>query len=282
MLGHKLVEVALEKSFRVGVTIRKDLSRLPPWYQEALCGAEVFENIDVSDMGAVERALCQFQPDLVVNCIGIIKQIKESEDHLKSLEINSVFPHRLADLSFKYSFRMIHLSTDCVFDGTEGGFSEGDLPNPPDLYGRSKLLGEVSYNKNVLTLRTSIVGRELDSKNSLIEWFLSQQEINGYESVYFTGLPTSFLSRVILEELAEKNLSGLFHIGSEPISKGRFLREINEKYNLKKIINPVEQPRLNRSLNSGRLRGVIGLSSLSWSDLYRFLEIEDARYQKGR
>lgn len=278
MLGHKLVEVALKKGFQVGVTIRKDLSKLPSWYQEVLKDAEVFESVDVSDMDAIERALCQFQPELVVNCIGIIKQIKESEDHLKSLEINSVFPHRLADLSFKYNFRMIHLSTDCVFDGTTGGFSEGDLPNPPDLYGRSKLLGEVSHNSNVLTLRTSIVGRELDSKNSLIEWFLSQKSLNGYESVYFTGLPTAFLSEIILDRLANSNLSGLFHIGTEPISKGRFLREINEKYELGKDIKPTEEPVLNRSLNSEKLREVMEIAPLNWADLYSYLEINDSRY----
>lgn len=278
MLGHKLVEVALKKGFQVGVTIRKGLETLPKWYQGVLKDAEVFESVDVSDMDAIERALCQFQPELVVNCIGIIKQIKESEDHLKSLEINSVFPHRLADLSFKYKFRMIHLSTDCVFDGTTGGFSEGDVPNPPDLYGRSKLLGEVSHNANVLTLRTSIVGRELNSKNSLIEWFLSQENLKGFESVFFTGLPTAFLSEMILEKLSTIDLSGLFHIGSESISKGRFLREINEKYKLNKEITPTEEPILNRSLNSENLRNVIGINSLDWSDLYSYLEINDSRY----
>lgn len=279
MLGHKLVEI-LSGEFKVGTTMRQNSLKMPIWYQDILEKVEVFENVDAQDFNGIERSICQFEPDVVINCIGIIKQVKEAYDYVTSLEINSLLPHRLSNLTGKYGFRLILLSTDCVFDGEKGNFLEDDAPNPPDLYGKSKLLGEVSHVPNVLTLRTSIMGRELYSQNSLLEWFLSEKEIKGFSKVFFSGFPTVTLSRIIKEKLLNSNLSGLYHLSSEGISKGELLYLLNDEFSLGKKIKSVDLPLLDRTLNGEKIIQDAGVGKFKWKDLIFDLDIDNSNYNK--
>lgn len=277
MLGHRIVR-EFSKDFKTAITIRggkEQLGKFAPFYQNS----DIYENVHADSIDQVEKVISHFEPDVVINCIGIIKQIKEAKDYVVSLEINSVFPHRLSQLSSKYNFRMIHLSTDCVFDGVKGGYSEEDAPNPPDLYGKSKLLGEVPNTPNVLTLRTSIIGRELFTEKSLIEWFLSQDKLNGYRNAVFSGFPTLSLAKIIREILINyKELSGVYHISSDPIDKHTLLEMINKKYKLGKEITPIDEPKINRSLDSTQLKSKIDFKSPSWEALIQELDILDDAY----
>ena len=180
-----------------------------------------------------------FKPDVVINCVGIIKQSDNSKHVLDSIPVNSLLPHRLSSLCRLLNARLIHFSTDCVFSGNKGSYLESDNPDPIDLYGRSKLIGEV-MDQNTITLRTSIIGHELKSNKSLLNWFLSSQnEIKGYKNAFFSGLTTLEVAKVIEKYiLPNPDINGLFHLASDRISKYDLLSKISEVYNHKIRIIP--------------------------------------------
>src|SRR5688500_13998946 len=169
MLGHKVIQ-AFSSDAEVWGTVRggfNDISRYG-LLDEPHC----IDTVDVTDVSAIRRAIETARPEVVVNAIGIVKQQPLSKNVIATLTVNSIFPHRLSQLSEEFSFRLITVSTDCVFDGRKGGYTESDRPNAADLYGKSKELGEV-VDGRALTLRTSIIGRELAGRQGLVEWFLS-------------------------------------------------------------------------------------------------------------
>ncbi|KAL0630270.1 hypothetical protein Q9L58_010883, partial [Maublancomyces gigas] len=148
-------------------------------------------NVDVLDGDSLVSLLAKLRPDIVVNCIGLIKQLSSAKDPLVALPINSLFPHKLARLCALSKTRLVHISTDCVFTGSKGLYSEDSVPDATDLYGLSKYLGEVVDYENAVTLRTSIIGRELNTANSLVDWFLGQAgAVKGFTKAIFSGLPT--------------------------------------------------------------------------------------------
>lgn len=208
----------------------------------------------------------QVRPDVVINCAGVIKHSDEAKDYLKVLLLNTVLPHCLARLSANLNARLIHFSTDCVFTGSKGNYEEIDFPDALDLYGRSKLLGEVNYS-NTITLRTSLIGHELNKAKNLVEWFLCQNgEIKGYDKVIFSGLPTLEIAKVIDEYIIPNiKLEGLYHLSSQPISKYKLLLLIKDIYN--KNINIVKDDsiKINRSLNPLRFYKATGYVFKPWS-----------------
>lgn len=210
------------------------------------------------------------QPDVVVNCVGIIKQLPNSNDHLESLAINSSLPHRLAKYSRMVGARLVHFSTDCVFSGKYGQYKEDDFPDADDLYGRTKYLGEVDY-ENAITLRTSIVGHELASAKSLVDWFLSQSgEVKGFRKAVFSGLPTIEVARVLREHvIPNPELRGLYHLSVDPINKYDLLRLVAEIYGKSITIRPDEELTIDRSLNSDRFRAATGFTPKLWPDLIK-------------
>ena len=207
--------------------------------------------------------------------MGIIKQLSSSYDPLVSIPINSLLPHRLAKLCISKNIRLIHLSTDCVFSGSHGGYIEGDFPDANDLYGRSKYLGEVDY-PGCVTLRTSIIGHELHSTNSLIDWFLSQSTaVKGYTNAIFSGLPTNEMAMVIRDYvIPNTNLSGLYHVSVDPISKYDLLELVRDTYGKKIEIVPDDIVRIDRSLNSKKFSEVTGFKPKPWpllvKEMYEF------------
>lgn len=265
MLGHKVVQV-LSPRFDIACTIRgsfASIERLGIFSRES-----TIENVNVEDIGSVEDAIRSSEPDVVVNCVGVIKQLPTSKDVVKTLTINSIFPHQLASLAERLDFRLITVSTDCVFAGTKGNYSEDDAPDALDLYGRSKQLGEVIDNRN-LTIRTSIIGREIGTSHSLIEWFLSQTgSVRGYVNAIFSGFPTVVLSEVIANIISDHpGLTGLYHVSSEPINKFDLLTLVKERLDLDIEIERFDDFSIDRSLDSTRFRAATGFEPLPWPEM---------------
>lgn len=278
MLGHQLFK-SLSSRHDVRVTLRQ---RLSAYKQFNLFNAEnAYEGIDVGTMDLLIDVLGEFRPEAVVNAVGIVKQRSTAKESLPSLEINSLFPHRLAALCKAAGMRMVHMSTDCVFSGRKGWYRETDLSDAEDLYGRTKYLGEV-HDSHCVTLRTSIIGKELSRSQGLLEWFLSQRgSVQGFKNALFSGFTTLELSRIIekiLMEYPEKG--GLYHVSSDPISKFDLLTLIKSKMGLRMEIIPTEEPRLDRSLDSKRFRTEFNYTPPTWGKMVEELSLSLKEVQK--
>jgi dTDP-4-dehydrorhamnose reductase len=229
-------------------------------------GDNAFGEVDAREPDATRRVLASFRPKAVINAIGIVKQRSDGADGVLSVAVNSFFPHALSRLCDAHGARLVHLSTDCVFSGRKGNYAETDRPDPVDVYGFSKLLGEVDRPR-ALTLRTSMIGRELQRKTGLLEWFLSQRGrmIKGYRKAIFTGFTTTELARVIERLLtAHAAASGIYHLGSAPISKFDLLSRLNRLLRLGIDIAPDDEFVCDRSLDSTRFRKAFGYLPPAW------------------
>ena len=266
MLGHKLMQV-LSHQFEVTGTVR-DSEAL---YTDHLILRQMplLGGVRAEDFDSVVHALASTRPDAVVNCIGIVKQLPEAKDALLSITVNALFPHRLARFCQAAGIRLIHISTDCVFSGRKGNYVESDTADAEDLYGRTKLLGEVDYD-DCLTLRTSIIGRELATSHGLIEWFLSQEgkTVHGYKRGIFSGFTTNALAETIAQIITDQpDMQGVWQVASEPINKFELLSLVKQIYGLVIEIEPDERVVCDRSLNADRFRGTTGFVPPAWSDM---------------
>jgi dTDP-4-dehydrorhamnose reductase len=265
MLGHKLMQ-GLSHRFKVIGSVR-DLSIKyadhPILGKLSLLGGVHVENFD-----SIVEALARSRPAVLVNCIGIVKQAVADHDPFHSITVNAHFPHRLAHLCQASGVRLIHISTDCVFSGRKGNYVESDVADAEDLYGRTKLLGEIDYT-GVLTLRTSMIGRELETSQGLIEWFLSQKSrVTGYKRAIFSGFTTEALTDIIANIIIEyPDMRGIWHVASEPISKFDLLSLVKKIYGLKIQINIDEQVVCNRSLNADRFKKLTGFVPPLWPEM---------------
>lgn len=232
-------------------------------------------NVYLDGESGLLTAFAVAKPDVVVNCIGIIKQLPNANDHLESLAINATLPHRLAKYCDATGARLVHFSTDCVFSGKQGSYREDDFPDACDLYGRTKFLGEVAYESSV-TLRTSIIGHELDRSKSLVDWFLSQSgEVRGFTKAIFSGLPTIEVARVVKEYvIPNPRLSGLYHLSVDPINKYDLLNLVARTYGKSIKITADDKLVIDRSLNSDRFRIATGFKPKAWSDLIKDMHEE--------
>jgi dTDP-4-dehydrorhamnose reductase len=227
------------------------------------------EGVDVTDQDALAAVLHRVRPDVVINAVGVIKQLASANAPLIVLPINAMFPHRLAALCGLAGARMVHISTDCVFSGRRGSYTESDLSDAEDLYGKSKFIGEVHDQPHVITLRTSGIGHELGSRHGLLEWFLAQQgPVKGYAKAIYTGLPWVELARVIRDVvLPRPDLNGLYHVSSKPISKLDLIRLVADVYGKTITINPDDAVRIDRSLDSARFTRATGYVAAEWPEL---------------
>jgi dTDP-4-dehydrorhamnose reductase len=265
MLGHQLL-MLLRERHEVMVTLRQE----PVAYANGtlFTPKNSFLGVDVRASDRLLAVLSQFHPDAVVNAVGIVKQRHDGLDVIPNLEINALLPHRLALICGAIGARLIHISTDCVFSGDRGQYREDDRPDPVDIYGHSKLLGEV-VQPGVITLRTSIIGRSLSRNTSLIDWFLQQNgRIKGYRNAIFSGFTTRELSRVI-ETLLDRHTgaSGLFHLSSSAISKYDLLLRLRDRLKRSIEIVPDDAVRIDRSLDSTRFRAEFGYTPPSWDEM---------------
>lgn len=233
---------------------------------------KILTNVDVKDFETLENVLQQVNPDVVINCIGLIKQHDESKKYTEAVEINALLPHKVAQQCSRIGAKLIHFSTDCVFDGQIGNYVELDLPSATDLYGKSKCLGEVDYG-NHITLRTSIIGHELQSTVSLVDWFLSEEgSVKGFSKAVFSGLPTAYVAKVIQDYvLPNKSLSGLYQLSVDPIDKYSLLSKVSAIYEKEIKIEKYEDFVIDRSLNSLKFREETGFEPPTWDELIRFM-----------
>lgn len=267
MLGHTLfTHLSGHGDYDVYATARV-AAELPFWFPPSLL-KKIRTGVDADNFDTVIRALAAIQPDIVINCIGLIKQSDTAKDPLSAITINSQLPHRISLICRVNNARMIHISTDCVFNGTKGDYSEEDIADAQDLYGRTKLLGEVSYS-HCLTLRTSIIGHELKGYLGLVEWFLSQrQQVRGFIRAIFSGLTTIELAEIIRRHvLPNDELQGVLHVSSAPISKFDLLQLIAARYRRALKIEADSEFTIDRSLNSELFRQLTGYQPPSWPDL---------------
>lgn len=266
MLGNAMLRVMAEPDTHEvwGTTRSASVKR---YFTPALA-ERIIAGVDVEHFDALVTLFAKLRPELVINCIGLVKQLAEADDPLLALPINSLLPHRLAKLCDLGGARLVHMSTDCVFAGNKGNYRETDSADAEDLYGRSKLLGEVTY-PHTITLRTSIIGHELNSAYSLIGWFLSQQgKVKGYKRAIFSGLPTVELSRLVRDVvLPRPELSGLYHVAAAPISKYDLLKLVAEAYGKNIAIEPDEAVVVDHSLNAERFAATTGYSAPQWPEL---------------
>jgi len=266
MLGHAMMRKLSENdALDVYGTVRSTASL--SHFKECLA-KRILTHVDVEQHDSLVNVLNSLQPDVIINCIGLVKQLSESGNPLLALPINSILPHRLKQLCALGSSRLIHISTDCVFSGQTGNYLESDLSDATDLYGKSKFIGEVEA-PHAITLRTSIIGGELQSANGLIGWFLSQEgEVRGYNKAIFSGLPTVELAEVVSNFVIPKpELSGLYHVSANPISKFELLKLVAKVYQKDIVINRDDEVTIDRSLNSSRFRKLTGYSPEDWLSL---------------
>jgi len=232
----------------------------------------MLSGVDIENPDALVAALERARPTTVINCVGVVKQRDDSDNPLVALPINSIFPHRLWRMCRLVGAKLIHISTDCVFDGERGGYAENDVPNAKDLYGRSKLLGEV-IGPGAVTLRTSIIGHELRGAHGLIEWFLAQQSpVRGFRNAVFSGLPTVELAKIIRDcVLGRPNLEGLYHVAAAPISKFDLLSIVSNVYGKKIEIIPYDDYHIDRSLDGSKFSQATGYIAPGWRDLVELM-----------
>lgn len=265
MLGHTLFRYfALSNRYDVIGSVRKKTGVIKLNYS----GGSLLENFNALEIKEAQLVIKGLAPNIIINCIGIIKQIPSAGDALMNIRINSIWPRQLAFIAEDVGARLIHFSTDCVFSGTRGLYTEQDMPDAEDLYGLSKYAGEVAGSK-VLTLRTSIIGHEINGNTSLLEWFLSQREsVMGFKKAIFSGLTTyevaKFLDQFILPD---KEINGMYHLSSHPINKYDLLNLIKDKYKLNIEIKENQEVIIDRSLDSSRLRARTGYVPPSWNGM---------------
>lgn len=258
MMGHRLW-INMRKEHEVWVTVRAngaEFAQVPEFPQHY-----VRPMVDALNFDQVIRAVASIQPDLVINCIGLIKQLGHiARDPLFSISLNAMFPHRLSLVCRASKIRLIHISTDCVFSGKKGNYLETDQSDAEDLYGRTKFLGEVAYPPHCVTLRTSIIGQELKSKLGLVEWFLAQTgPIQGYKRAIFSGFTADELSRIIMHSvIPNPTLNGLYHVSSNPISKYDLLCLVKDAFKKDIEIQPDVDYVIDRSLDSSYFRQITG------------------------
>ncbi len=266
MLGHKIIQ-GLSTVYETLGTIRRDINTNQK--NAILKNTNLIGNIDAYNISTFLNAIQKSKPDIIINCIGIVKQLPEANDPVKSITINSLFPHQIHHVCMEKNIRLIHYSTDCVFSGSKGNYSENDFPDADDLYGRSKLLGEVT-GPGCLTIRTSLIGRELNSSHGLIEWFLSQngKTVKGYKNAIFSGLTTNAHANILLEIVKNyPDLEGLYHLSADPISKYDLLTLVKEKYHLDINIEPDYAEISDKSLNSSKFRSITKINIPNWPEM---------------
>ncbi len=281
MLGHKLIQT-LGPKFDVWGTIRGEFASVERF--GLFDRAKTIEFVDAESPDSIESAIMKVRPDCVINAIGVIKQLPTAKDVIRTLMINAIFPHRLAQMGVKFGFRLITVSTDCVFDGAKGRYSENDLPNATDLYGKSKNLGEVT-GENCLTIRTSIIGRELDSSHGLIEWFLSNRgkTVAGFTNAIFSGFPTIVFADIIGSLIIDhKELSGLYHIAAEPVSKFDLLTLVNRYYDASVTLQRSEDLKIDRSLDGSLFEKMTGFRPSPWNEMIRTMAADVTPYDNWK
>ena len=282
MLGHKVFQTLRGRFPGTLAMVRESAREAGLDGVRLLLGTDVIAGVDVTDFDGLHRRLGDLKPDVIVNCVGIVKQRPDAASPIPSITVNALLPHRLAEAASAWGGRLIHFSTDCVFSGHRGGYREEDVSDAEDLYGRTKFLGETTA-PNAVTLRTSIIGRELKTHRSVLDWFLSQSggTIHGFRRVIYSGVTTTELARVVEMIIGRHpSLSGLFQVASEPISKHDLLALVRDAYGLRITIQPDDAEVSDRSMFPDRFRQATGWRAPSWPDMVQALAADPTPYRE--
>jgi dTDP-4-dehydrorhamnose reductase len=278
MLGHMLIRVLSPHHHVIGTTTSQYNSQSP--LVRILTKDNLLNLVDARSLPTVEKVIHESKPDVIINCVGLIKQKIEADSSVDAIYLNSLFPHQLAEICQKSDIRLIHFGTDCVFQGTPGVKRLSDTPNATDLYGLSKLLGEVNTS-SCLTLRTSIVGRQLFGSDSLFEWARSQRGkvVHGYKNAIYSGLTTLQLSQIIkklIEDFPE--LSGTHQVASSPISKFELISKLNNYLKLNLCIEPETEFYCDRTLDGSEFSKLTNIDIPSWDDMFTAFAADQSFY----
>ena len=266
MLGNAVYRTFTEDStYEVFGSLRSDAGKS---FFSAALSQQLFTGCDVMNQDSLIGLISKVRPNLVVNCIALEKRLISKNNPLLLMPINSLLPHKLENICELTGARLVHISSDAVFSGDKGNYSEDDIPDARDLYGISKLVGEVK-GANSVTIRTSIIGHELSRANGLVEWFLKQEKIcNGYSRAMYSGIPTVTLAKIIRDVVVPNaKLSGIYHVASEPISKFDLLMKIAKIYKKEIQVLPLIDPKINRTLKAEKFRNATGYTAPSWEEL---------------
>jgi dTDP-4-dehydrorhamnose reductase len=281
LLGHKMFQILGNRFADTWCTLRSRRNEAP-WHSVSLYQSpRVIDAVDASDFVALATLLREVRPAVIVNAIGAIKQRAEAQDAITSIAINSLLPHRLAVVAREWNARLIHFSTDCVFSGAKGCYTEADHPDATDLYGKTKHLGEVS-TENVLTFRTSFIGRELQQHLSLLDWFLAQthHKVKGYRRVWWSGLTSNHLADVVADVIQRHpSISGLYHLCGGRISKYELLVKVRDGLKLDIEVEPDDTIECDRSLDGTRFAHATGYRCPSWDTLIDQLAEDPTPYE---
>lgn len=263
MLGNAVIRVmSATAAWEVFGTVRSESSKR---FFSADIAERLLPGVDVEQPDALMQTFIQTRPDVVINCVGLVKQLADADDPLQALPMNALLPHKLARLCALSNARLVHISTDCVFFGDRGGYRESDVVDARDLYGKSKYLGEVAY-PHTITLRTSIIGHELQSAHGLVDWFLAQRnQCRGFRKAIFSGLPTVVLAQIIRDIVIPRTeLYGVYHVAARPIDKFTLLKLIAAAYGKTIDIVPDDRLVIDRSLIADRFRDATGYVAPDW------------------
>lgn len=280
MLGHKLFQVLRDRFDGVRTAIHGPRER---WkHVDLLRGEGVIDNLEAMDLAAVKKLMQSEQPDVTVNCVGVIKQRADAAAYIPSITLNSLLPHHLAENAAEWGGRVIHFSTDCVFSGRRGNYSETDISDAEDLYGKSKFLGEVTA-PNALTLRTSMIGYELSHFQSLLEWFLRQtsSRVEGYTRAIYSGLTTIRVANIV-GDIIERHagLSGLYQVTGQTISKFELLKLIQQEFRVPVEVVPDSIFSCDRSMSGEKFREATGFEAPEWPQLIKELAEDKTPYDR--
>jgi dTDP-4-dehydrorhamnose reductase len=284
MLGHKVYQTLLSRYPDTACTVYRPpddpfYRRIPLFRQGRVIG-----EVDAMALDALDELLRGLKPAFVINCIGIVKQREEAKGAIPCITLNSLLPHKLAEFAAGWGGRVIHFSTDCVFSGKRGMYTEEDASDAEDLYGKCKFLGEVTTG-NALTLRTSIIGRELAQFKSLLEWFLAQKGkiIKGFRRVIYSGVTTNYLALLVGNLVADHPaLSGLYQVVAPPISKYDLLCLLKDAYHLNVEIVPDDKEVSDRSMVGEKFLRATGYHMPTWDDLVAHLVNDPTPYDTWR
>jgi len=269
MLGHVLLREFHKNSKYDLIGTVRDINDTKKYFPAELA-EKIIPNIDALKPEIIKDLISKLKPDVVINCIGIIKQLPNANDAVTTIAINALLPHQIASYCKEAGARMIHVSTDCIFDGVKGNYTEQDTSNAKDLYGKTKALGEVNYD-HCLTLRTSMIGHEIKGKYELIEWFFAQTgKIKGFKHAIYTGLPTIEIARLLdTVVIPDPSLKGLYQVSSQPISKYELLKLVAKIYSKTIEIEPDDNFKCDRSLNGNVFEQKTNYTAPDWETLVK-------------
>jgi len=269
MLGSSISrEYSRDKSFKVFAVVRSDINLIN--FKRFAPGVRIIRFNDFNSKDDLKKLIGEIKPNIIFNCLGVIKQKIKNDISVSDLYFyNSYFPKMISYL-IPIDCSLVHFSTDCVFSGNKGNYTETDFPDPVDDYGYSKYYGEIAQ-ENCVTIRTSIIGHGLLPNSSLIDWFLAQNnECYGYINAIYSGFPTNVLAKIIKDNLFKNGkllINGVFHLSSESISKLKLLERVSNIYKHNINIIHDDKIQINRTLSCNLIKSKLNIKIPTWDEM---------------